>query len=95
MTPERPDGPIHVCIGFPPHHEERYLERLRSIEGIVPEVLPIDPRPRDGTRGRAVHIAQQWLDQLSRYGHSITLAPASGNVRRLQESTDRTLLLES
>jgi len=43
MTLERPDGPVHVCIGFPPHHEERYLERLRAIEGVVPEILPIDP----------------------------------------------------
>jgi phosphoglycerate dehydrogenase-like enzyme len=34
---------LRVCIGFPPLAEPHYLERLRSIPGVEPVVLPIDP----------------------------------------------------
>lgn len=32
-----------VCLGFPPFHEERFVERLRGVAGVEPVVLPIDP----------------------------------------------------
>jgi phosphoglycerate dehydrogenase-like enzyme len=34
---------MKVCLGFPPLTEERYLERLRTLPGVEPVVLPIDP----------------------------------------------------
>ena len=34
--------PIHVCLGFPPLAAPHYLERLASIPGVIPVVLPID-----------------------------------------------------
>jgi phosphoglycerate dehydrogenase-like enzyme len=37
------DNPLIVCLGFPPFAEEKYLERLRALEGVEPIVLPIDP----------------------------------------------------
>jgi len=35
--------PLHVCIAFPPLAAPHYLERLRTIPGVEPVVLPIDP----------------------------------------------------
>lgn len=35
--------PLRVCIGFSPIAAPQYLERLRSIPGVEPVVLPIDP----------------------------------------------------
>jgi len=35
--------PLRVCLGFPPFHAERYLERLAQIDGIEASLLPIDP----------------------------------------------------
>lgn len=32
-----------MCLGFPPFHDERYLEPLRRLNGIRPVVLPVDP----------------------------------------------------
>lgn len=32
-----------VCLGFPPLHAERYLERLAAVPGVRPVVLPVDP----------------------------------------------------
>lgn len=43
MSPDPTEGPLIVCVGFPPFAEEKYLERLRSLEGVEPVVLPIDP----------------------------------------------------
>ena len=34
--------PIRVCLGFPPLTAPHYLERLASIPGVIPVVLPID-----------------------------------------------------
>ena len=34
---------IGVCLGFPPFHTEERLARLRTIPGVEPIVLPIDP----------------------------------------------------
>jgi phosphoglycerate dehydrogenase-like enzyme len=34
---------LKVCVGFPPLHEEKYLARLRTLSGVEPVILPIDP----------------------------------------------------
>jgi phosphoglycerate dehydrogenase-like enzyme len=36
------DNPLVVCLGFPPFADERFLVRLRALEGVEPVVLPID-----------------------------------------------------
>ena len=36
------DDPIRVCLGFPPLTAPHYLERLASLPGVVPVILPID-----------------------------------------------------
>lgn len=35
--------PLRVCLGFPPFHAPRYVDRIASLEGVEPVVLPIDP----------------------------------------------------
>jgi phosphoglycerate dehydrogenase-like enzyme len=37
------EGPLKVCVGFPPFAEDKYLVRLRALEGVDASVLPIDP----------------------------------------------------
>jgi len=32
-----------VCLSFPPFHTDACLERLRSLPGVEPILLPIDP----------------------------------------------------
>jgi phosphoglycerate dehydrogenase-like enzyme len=34
---------VVVCVGFPVFHHERYLERLRALDGVEPVLLPVDP----------------------------------------------------
>jgi len=34
---------LGVCLGFPPFHAEPFLDRLRSLPGVKPILLPIDP----------------------------------------------------
>jgi phosphoglycerate dehydrogenase-like enzyme len=49
------DHPLVVCLGFPPFAGDRFLTRLRELEGVEPVVLPID---RDANWGGATaHIA--------------------------------------
>jgi len=36
------NDPIRVCLGFPPLTAPHYLERLASLPGVVPVILPID-----------------------------------------------------
>lgn len=36
------EGPLVVCVGFPPFADESYLVRLRALEGVEAVVLPID-----------------------------------------------------
>lgn len=37
------ENTLVVCLGFPPFANQRFLERLRAVEGVEPVVLPIDP----------------------------------------------------
>jgi phosphoglycerate dehydrogenase-like enzyme len=37
------EEPTVVCLGFPAFHGERYLERLRRVDGVEPVILPVDP----------------------------------------------------
>ena len=37
------DAAWPLCLGFPPFHAERYVERIRSLPGVEPLILPIDP----------------------------------------------------
>jgi phosphoglycerate dehydrogenase-like enzyme len=34
---------MKVCLGMPSHFDDLYLERLRSLPGVEPAILPIDP----------------------------------------------------
>jgi phosphoglycerate dehydrogenase-like enzyme len=43
MSRVQTENPLVVCLGFPPFAEEKYLERLRALDGVEPVVLPIDP----------------------------------------------------
>ena len=43
MSERSNQGPIRVCLGFPPFAEARYLERLATLENVEARVLPIDP----------------------------------------------------
>ena len=55
MSPHSTESPLSVCLGFPPFADEKYLARLRALEGVEPVVLPIDP---DANWGPATaHIA--------------------------------------
>jgi phosphoglycerate dehydrogenase-like enzyme len=38
-----PRAEVAVCLGFPPFHEEKYVARLRQLEGVRPLLLPVDP----------------------------------------------------
>ena len=42
MAPDARAEKLMVCLGFPPFHDESYLERLRKLPGVEPLVLPID-----------------------------------------------------
>ncbi len=42
------DNRLVVCLGFPPFAEERFLVRLRALEGVEPVVLPIDENAKWG-----------------------------------------------
>ena len=34
--------PLRVCLGFPPFHAPRFVERVEALDGVEPVVLPID-----------------------------------------------------
>jgi phosphoglycerate dehydrogenase-like enzyme len=36
------DNRLVVCLGFPPFSDDRFLARLRELEGVEPVVLPVD-----------------------------------------------------
>jgi phosphoglycerate dehydrogenase-like enzyme len=36
------DDGLVVCLGFPPFHERKYVERLRALPGVEPLILPVD-----------------------------------------------------
>lgn len=31
-----------ICLGFPPFHADRYVERIRALPGVEPLILPVD-----------------------------------------------------
>ena len=41
-------NPLVVCLGFPPFAEEKFLSRLRALDGVRPVVLPIDENAQWG-----------------------------------------------
>ena len=43
MSQKSTDGPLRICLGFPPFADEKYLERLAALDGVEAKVLPINP----------------------------------------------------
>ncbi|MEZ4290669.1 MAG: NAD(P)-dependent oxidoreductase [Myxococcota bacterium] len=37
------DGPLEICLGFPPFFATKYVERLETLDGVRVSLLPIDP----------------------------------------------------
>jgi phosphoglycerate dehydrogenase-like enzyme len=58
--------PLRVALGFPPFHANRFVERLREVEGVEPLILPVDPDADWGA-----HVAEHAYPEPPPWGEAV------------------------